>query len=83
MQGVSTANNAPGVQYFDLETKHHADDKAHADRLYEAGHRIRVSQGGVDISEWIPGSHDYYVFRYNRRIRVRHLEIQKGGASDV
>ena len=61
---MSTANKAPDgeqvVQYFDLETQKYTDDKAHADRLHKAGHRIRVSQRGKDLLEWIPGSYSYY-----------------------
>lgn len=62
--------------YKDLETGivHYAKHKANA--RYKMGHRIRVYQQNyrtmkmVPITEWIPGSNDYYCFIFGKKVRI-------------
>lgn len=61
-------------EFFDLETGEKCRDKAHADELYRAGHRIKVYHDGKPLVEWIPGSSDYYVFDNGTRRLVKYVE---------
>lgn len=64
------------VVYKDLETgiTHYAKHKA--DARYKMGHRIRVYQQNyrtmkmVPLTEWIPGSNDYYRFAFDQKVRI-------------
>lgn len=50
------------TEYIDLETGEKCRDYDHAAYLYTQGHRIRHLHDGKPVTEWIPGSNDYYVF---------------------
>lgn len=63
-------------EYIDLETGKKSRNKARADKLYKAGHRIRVLSEGKPVCEWIPGSHDYYTWEGGKKV-LRHPSTER------
>ena len=64
------------VEYINLETGEKCHDKAHADALHKSGVRIQVLSDGVPVTEWVPGSHDFYTFHNGEKHLCRFDECK-------
>lgn len=56
------------TEYIDLNTGGELRDEKCAGQAYAAGHRIRMDCDGAQVTEWIPGSNDYYSYEGGKKV---------------